>query len=48
MDSTHATDYSKLQQGAPVTLKGVVNGAESDELLGTDVKGNRCVVVNNQ
>lgn len=48
MDSTHATDYNKLQKGATVTLKGVVNGAESDELLGTDVKLNRCVVVNNQ
>lgn len=48
MDSTHASDYTKLQKGTSVTLKGVVNGAESDELLGTDVKLNRCVVVNNQ
>ena len=48
LDSSHASDYTALQKGATVTLKGVVNGAESDELLGTDVKLNRCVVVNNQ
>ncbi|HEY0750566.1 MAG TPA: hypothetical protein VGD26_05395 [Chitinophagaceae bacterium] len=48
LDSSHASDYTALQKGATVTRKGVVNGAESDELLGTDVKLNRCVVVKNQ
>lgn len=48
MDSTHALEYSDLTKGAMVTIKGRVNGAETDELLGTDVKLNRCVIENKE
>jgi opacity protein-like surface antigen len=44
MDSTHAASYSSLKEGSKVTIKGLVNGYQSDESLGTDVKMNRCIL----
>ncbi|HEX2534422.1 MAG TPA: hypothetical protein VHK69_11840 [Chitinophagaceae bacterium] len=45
MDSSHAAQYTSIQSGATVTLKGMVTGAVTEELFGTDVKLNRCVPV---
>ena len=44
MDSTHANDYKIVKKGTMVTIKGMLNGAISDEMFGTDVKLNRCVI----
>jgi hypothetical protein len=44
MDPGHAKKYAALKEGAPVTVKGICTGFQSDDLLGTDVKLNRCVV----
>lgn len=44
MDSSHAASYASLKEGSKVTIKGIVNGYQSDELLGMDVKINRCVI----
>ena len=44
MDAGHTEKYAALKEGALITVKGVCNGYQSDELLGTDVKLNRCVV----
>lgn len=48
MDSTHAKDYGSLAKGTAVTMRGIVTGANIDDLLGTDVKLNRCVIVTNK
>jgi hypothetical protein len=45
MDPSHPTAYGSLQEGAKVTVMGMCNGYVSDELLGTDVTLNRCVVL---
>lgn len=44
MDSTHASDYKSVQVGAMATLKGICTGALTQELFGTDVQLNRCVI----
>ena len=44
MDSSHPLSGSPLKVGAKVTVKGLVNGYQSDALLGTDVALNRCVI----
>ncbi len=44
MDSVYATTYSSLKKGTKITIKGICNGYQYDELLGTDVKLNRCVI----
>lgn len=48
MDSSHARSYSALQEGTQVTIKGMVTGARTDELFGTDVVLNRCVIEKDQ
>jgi hypothetical protein len=48
MDSTHARDYKNIREGEKVSIKGMCNGGETQELFGTDVKLNRCVVVSNK
>jgi hypothetical protein len=44
MDSTHTAAASKIAVGKSVTIKGMCTGAISEELFGTDVKLNRCVL----
>lgn len=44
MDSTHAEAYKAITQGKQVTVKGLCTGAITQELFGTDVKLNRCVI----
>lgn len=46
MDSTHIDQYAGLKEGSAVILKGICTGGRSEELFGTDVILNRCVVVN--
>lgn len=46
MDSRTTVNYEGIQPGSKVTIKGVCNGYQADELLGTDVKMNYCVLVN--
>ena len=44
MDSTHQDDVASLSKGAVITVKGACTGFNADELLGSDVILNRCVV----
>jgi RecJ-like exonuclease len=44
MDSTHSKLYSAIKEGQLVALKGIVTGGRSEDLFGTDVIMNRCVV----
>ena len=44
MDSAYSKGHASLKKGTTVTVKGIVTGVQSDELLGTDVKLNRCVI----
>src|SRR5687768_13120652 len=48
MDSSHAADYKNINTGTAVTIKGRVTGYRTDELFGTDVILNRCVMENKQ
>jgi hypothetical protein len=48
MDSSHAGGYKSIAPGTTLTLKGKCNGYDSEELIGTDVKINRCIVVANK
>jgi hypothetical protein len=44
MDSTYASVYKSFSVGKQVRLKGMCTGAISQDLFGTDVKLNRCVI----
>lgn len=44
MDAAHLDDVSGLQEGDLVIIKGACTGFNSNELLGSDVILNRCVV----
>ena len=44
MDSTYARDYQSVKEGAQVTIKGLCTGARADEMFGTDVILNRCIL----
>lgn len=46
MDSLHQSDIASLTTGSIVTMKGACTGYNKDELLGSDVILNRCVVEN--
>jgi hypothetical protein len=46
MDSVHQQDAVALSAGTVVTMKGACTGFNKDELLGSDVILNRCVVEN--
>lgn len=46
MDSVHQMDVATLAKGSSVTMKGACTGFNKDELLGSDVILNRCVVEN--
>ncbi len=44
MDSVHVKQVIKVKEGSEVTVKGACTGFSSDELLGSDVILNRCVI----
>ena len=44
MDSIHQEEAANFSAGALVTVKGACTGFNADELLGSDVILNRCVV----
>jgi hypothetical protein len=44
MDSVHQDAVAMLASGSVVTMKGACTGFNADELLGSDVILNRCVV----
>ena len=44
MDSAHQEDIANLAVGTLITMKGACTGFNADELLGSDVILNRCVV----
>lgn len=46
MDSVHQQEVESLTAGSLVTMKGACTGFNKDELLGSDVILNRCVVDN--
>jgi hypothetical protein len=46
MDSAHNEQHQTLKEGSLVNIKGVCTGGRSEELFGTDVILNRCVIVN--
>jgi uncharacterized protein (UPF0333 family) len=46
MDSTHADEYKPIKEGDQLTLKGICTGGRTEELFGTDVILNRCVIEN--
>jgi hypothetical protein len=46
MDSVHQDEVESFSAGASVTIKGACTGFNADDLLGSDVILNRCVVDN--
>jgi len=46
MDSAHQHDVTRLSTGSLVTMKGNCTGFNKDDLLGSDVILNRCVIEN--
>ena len=46
MDSIHQLDVADIPAGTIITMKGACTGFNKDELLGSDVILNRCVVQN--
>ena len=44
MDSTHAQLYTSIKEGQKVAVKGMVTGGRSEDMFGTDVILNRCVL----
>ena len=48
MDTAHIAEVASLREGQKATLKGACTGYNADELLGSDVILNRCVVQSSQ
>jgi hypothetical protein len=46
MDSVHVKDIVNIKEGINVVVKGACTGFNADELLGSDVILNRCVMEN--
>ena len=44
MDSDHQHDSALLKEGNNITIKGICTGFNADELLGSDVILNRCII----
>ncbi len=44
MDTAYAQQATAVQEGASITIKGACTGFISDELIGSDVILNRCVL----
>lgn len=45
MDSVHQAKAATIEKGAMISVKGICTGFNADELLGSDVILNRCVIV---
>ncbi|MCU7547990.1 OB-fold putative lipoprotein [Chitinophagaceae bacterium LB-8] len=45
MDTTYVQEAANIQEGNSITVKGACTGFMSEELLGSDVILNRCIVV---
>ena len=45
MDSSFNRQSFSMEKGSPVIIKGICTGYNADELLGSDVLLNRCVIV---
>ena len=48
MDSTHAADYNTIKPGTNVKIKGRCTGGQTEDLFGTDVTLNYCVIEGNK
>lgn len=48
MDTAHLAKVAAVKEGQAVTVKGACTGFNQDELLGSDVVLNRCVLTTNQ
>lgn len=48
MDTAHLAEAAGVQEGQAVTVKGACTGFNQDELLGSDVVLNRCVLTPNK
>jgi hypothetical protein len=46
MDSTYVQEYKTIKEGDRLTVKGLCTGGRTEELFGTDVILNRCVLEN--
>lgn len=46
MDSTYNEQNQTVKEGSLVNVKGICTGGRSEDLFGTDVILNRCVIVN--
>jgi hypothetical protein len=44
MDSTYSAEYQNIREGEKISVKGMCIGGETQDLFGTDVKMNRCVL----
>jgi hypothetical protein len=44
IDSTHSEEAAKVQKGQSLSVKGICSGFMSDEMLGSDVQLDRCVI----
>jgi len=44
MDTTYAMKIASYKEGQPITITGACTGFNKDELLGSDVILNRCVI----
>lgn len=45
MDTAHVQQAATIKEGSSITVKGACTGFMSEELLGSDVILNRCIVV---
>jgi hypothetical protein len=45
MDSAHANTYNGVKEGDQLQIKGICTGGKTEDLFGTDVILNRCVVI---
>lgn len=46
MDSAYANEYKAIKEGDQLSLKGMCTGGRTEDLFGTDVILNRCVLEN--
>jgi tRNA_anti-like len=46
MDMEYRDNYQSLVRGSVYTVRGIYIGAISNDIFGTDIKFNRCVIVN--
>lgn len=44
MDNRHNNDFTALKPGQTITIKGKITGANNDELLGTTIEMNFCIL----